>query len=131
MKVTLPKILAVKQALEALNLMSIPVIEENDIDSVISVFIVGLSDRPSDFDALITTISGERKMWSEEIEEAKQVMRDFFLATPGELSVLINQLKSVSSTLENAVMKMMQEQMIVDNLENQEIEQKQTSTEKP
>lgn len=131
MTVSLYKILAIKQAMESLNLVSIPVIDEKDIESVISLFIVGLADREEDFNKLLNTISGESRLWSEDITESHKVLYDFFTLIPRELSVLINQLKSVSSTLENAVMKMMQEEMNTQNsVENQETLQNPTSSEK-
>ena len=131
MTVSLYKILAIKQAMESLNLVSIPVVDEKDIESVISLFIVGLADREEDFNKLLNTISGESKLWSEDMIESSKVLYDFFTLIPRELSVLINQLKSVSSTLENAVMKMMQEEMNTQNsVENQETLQNPTSSEK-
>ncbi len=131
MTVSLYKILAIKQAMESLNFVSIPVIDEKDIESVISLFIVGLADREEDFNKLLNTISGESKLWSEDMIESHKVLHDFFTLIPRELNVLINQLKSVSSTLENAVMKMMQEEMNTPNsVENQETLQNPTSLEK-
>jgi len=123
MKVSLYKILAVKSALESLNLMAIPETEENDIESLIAIIIVGLADRPDQFNTFISTIADETKMWSEDIDSSVAIMKDFFSLIPHQLNVLMNQLKSVSSTLENAVMKMMREEMALDQiLESQEKE---------
>jgi hypothetical protein len=124
MKISLYKILAVKEALESLNLVSIPVLQDDDIDAAISLFIVGLADREDDFNKLLNTITGENKLWSEDMKASKEALHDFFTLIPQELSVLMNQLRSVSSTLENAVMKTMMEEMnIQNNVENQEKEQ--------
>ena len=132
MTVSLYKILAIKQALESLNLLAIPVIEENDTQGVVSMIIVGLADRPDDFNNLLKTISGEAKAWDDNLKEAEQVLLDFFALIPAELSVLINQLKSVSSTLENAVTQMMREEMLgIDNSVIPDQEQKQTTSETP
>jgi hypothetical protein len=132
MTVSLYKILAIKQALESLNLLAIPVIEENDTQGVVSMIIVGLADRPDDFNNLLKTISGEAKAWDDNLKEAEQVLLDFFALIPAELSVLINQLKSVSSTLENAVTQMMREEMLgIDNSVIPDQEQKQTTLETP
>ena len=132
MTVSLYKILAIKQALESLNLLAIPVIEDNDTQRVVSMIIVGLADRPDDFNNLLKTISGEAKAWDDNLKEAEQVLLDFFALIPAELSVLINQLKSVSSTLENAVTQMMREEMLgIDNSVIPDQEQKQTTLETP
>jgi len=132
MTVSLYKILAIKQALESLNLLAIPVIEDNDTQGVVSMIIVGLADRPDDFNNLLKTISGEAKAWDDNLKEAEQVLIDFFALIPAELSVLINQLKSVSSTLENAVTQMMREEMLgIDNSVIPDQEQKQTTLETP
>ncbi|HPJ87262.1 MAG TPA: hypothetical protein PLU55_04060, partial [Candidatus Pacearchaeota archaeon] len=132
MTVSLYKILAIKQALESLNLLAIPVIEDNDTQGVVSMIIVGLADRPDDFNNLLKTISGEAKAWDDNLKEAEQVLLDFFALIPAELSVLINQLKSVSSTLENAVTQMMREEMLgIDNSVIPDQEQKQTTLETP
>lgn len=132
MTVSLYKILAIKQALEALNLMAIPVIEDNDTQRVVSMIIVGLADRPDEFNNLLKTISGEAKAWDDNLKEAEQVLLDFFALIPAELSVLINQLKSVSSTLENVVTQMMREDMLgIDNSVIPDQEQKQTTLETP
>ena len=132
MTVSLYKILAIKQALESLNLLAIPVIEENDTQGVVSMIIVGLADRPDDFNNLLKTISGEAKAWDDNLKEAEQVLLDFFALIPAELSVLINQLKSVSSTLENAVTQMMREEMLgINNSVIPDQEQKQTTLETP
>jgi len=132
MTVSLYKILAIKQALESLNLLAIPVIEENDTQGVVSMIIVGLADRPDEFNNLLKTISGEAKAWDDNLKEAEQVLLDFFALIPAELSVLINQLKSVSSTLENAVTQMMREEMLgIDNSVIPDQEQKQTTLETP
>jgi len=132
MTVSLYKILAIKQALESLNLMAIPVIEDNDTQRVVSMIIVGLADRPDEFNNLLKTISGEAKAWDDNLKEAEQVLLDFFALIPAELSVLINQLKSVSSTLENAVTQMMREEMLgIDNSVIPDQEQKQTTLETP
>ena len=69
--------------MESLNLVSIPVIDEKDIESVISLFIVGLADREEDFNKLLNTISGESKLWSEDITESHKVLYDFLLLFPG------------------------------------------------
>lgn len=124
MKVSLYKILAVKNSLESLNLMAIPEMKDDDIESMISIIIVGLSDRPDDFNNLISTISEEKKIWAEDIMGAIGVLRDFFTLIPGQLNVLISQLRSVSNTLENAVMKMMKEEMIEQIAENPDKEVK-------
>lgn len=129
MKVSLHKVLAVKVALESLNLLSIPVIEDGDIDAVISLFLVGLADRPEDFNALLNAVSGEAKFWDEDLEEAQKVLADFFALIPRELSVLIEQLKSVSNTLENAVTQMMREELQTENLATPESEMRETITE--
>ena len=132
MTVSLYKILAIKQALESLNLLVIPVIEDNDTQRVVSMIIVGLADRPDEFNNLLKTISGEAKAWDDNLKEAEQVLLDFFALIPAELSVLINQLKSVSSTLENAVTQMMREEMLgIDNSVIPDQEQKQTTLETP
>ena len=132
MTVSLYKILAIKQALESLNLLAIPVIEDNDTQRVVSMIIVGLADRPDDFNNLLKTISGEAKAWDDNLKEAEQVLLDFFALIPAELSVLINQLKSVSSTLENVVTQMMREDMLgIDNSVIPDQEQKQTTLETP
>jgi hypothetical protein len=132
MTVSLYKILAIKQALESLNLLAIPVIEDNDTQGVVSMIIVGLADRPDEFNNLLKTISGEAKAWDDNLKEAEQVLLDFFALIPAELSVLINQLKSVSSTLENAVTQMMREEMLgIDNSVIPDQEQKQTTLETP
>ncbi|OQC53963.1 MAG: hypothetical protein BWX53_00478 [Parcubacteria group bacterium ADurb.Bin016] len=132
MTVSLYKILAIKQALESLNLLAIPVIEDNDTQRVVSMIIVGLADRPDEFNNLLKTISGEAKAWDDNLKEAEQVLLDFFALIPAELSVLINQLKSVSSTLENAVTQMMREEMLgIDNSVIPDQEQKQTTLETP
>mgnify|MGYP001009185467 FL=1 len=132
MTVSLYKILAIKQALESLNLMAIPVIEDNDTQRVVSMIIVGLADRPDEFNNLLKTISGEAKAWDDNLKEAEQVLLDFFALIPAELSVLINQLKSVSSTLENVVTQMMREDMLgIDNSVIPDQEQKQTTLETP
>jgi len=132
MTVSLYKILAIKQALESLNLLAIPVIEDNDTQRVVSMIIVGLADRPDEFNNLLKTISGEAKAWDDNLKEAEQVLLDFFALIPAELSVLINQLKSVSSTLENAVTQMMREEMLgIDNSVIPDQEQKQTTSETP
>ena len=132
MTVSLYKILAIKQALESLNLFAIPVIEDNDTQRVVSMIIVGLADRPDEFNNLLKTISGEAKAWDDNLKEAEQVLLDFFALIPAELSVLINQLKSVSSTLENAVTQMMREDMLgIDNSVIPDQEQKQTTLETP
>jgi len=132
MTVSLYKILAIKQALESLNLLAIPVIEDNDTQGVVSMIIVGLADRPDDFNNLLKTISGEAKAWDDNLKEAEQVLLDFFALIPAELSVLINQLKSVSSTLENVVTQMMREDMLgIDNSVIPDQEQKQTTLETP
>jgi len=132
MTVSLYKILAIKQALESLNLLAIPVIEDNDTQGVVSMIIVGLADRPDEFNNLLKTISGEAKAWDDNLKEAEQVLLDFFALIPAELSVLINQLKSVSSTLENAVTQMMREEMLgIDNSVIPDQEQKQTTSETP
>lgn len=129
MKVSLHKVLAVKVALESLNLLSIPVIEDGDIDAVISLFLVGLADRPEDFNALLNAVSGEAKFWDEDLEEAQKVLADFFALIPRELSVLIEQLKSVSNTLENAVTQMMREELQTEDLATPESEMRETITE--
>ena len=129
MKVSLHKVLAVKVALESLNLLSIPVIEDGDIDAVISLFLVGLADRPEDFNALLNAVSGEAKFWDEDLEEAQKVLADFFALIPRELSVLIEQLKSVSNTLENAVTQMMREELQREDLATPESEMRETITE--
>jgi len=132
MTVSLYKILAIKQALESLNLFAIPVIEDNDTQRVVSMIIVGLADRPDEFNNLLKTISGEAKAWDDNLKEAEQVLLDFFALIPAELSVLINQLKSVSSTLENVVTQMMREDMLgIDNSVIPDQEQKQTTLETP
>lgn len=132
MTVSLYKILAIKQALEALNLFAIPVIEDNDTQGVVSMIVVGLADRPDEFNNLLKTISGEAKAWDDNLKEAEQVLLDFFALIPAELSVLINQLKSVSSTLENVVTQMMREEMLgIDNSVIPDQEQKQTTLETP
>lgn len=132
MTVSLYKILAIKQALESLCLLAIPVIEDNDTQRVVSMIIVGLADRPDEFNNLLKTISGEAKAWDDNLKEAEQVLLDFFALIPAELSVLINQLKSVSSTLENAVTQMMREEMLgIDNSVIPDQEQKQTTLETP
>lgn len=96
------------------------------------MIIVGLADRPDDFNNLLKTISGEAKAWDDNLKEAEQVLLDFFALIPAELSVLINQLKSVSSTLENAVTQMMREEMLgIDNSVIPDQEQKQTTLETP
>ena len=56
MTVSLYKILAIKQALEALNLFAIPVIEDNDTQGVVSMIIVGLADRPDEFNNLLKSL---------------------------------------------------------------------------
>ena len=129
MKVSLQKVLAVKVALESLNLLSIPVIDEKDIDAVISLFMVGLADRPDDFNALLNAISEEAKFWDEDLEEAQKVLADFFALIPRELSVLIEQLRSVSNTLENAVTQMMREELQTEDLATPESEMRETITE--
>lgn len=129
MKVSLQKVLAVKVALESLNLLSIPVIDEKDIDAVISLFMVGLADRPDDFNALLNAISEEAKFWDEDLEEAQKVLADFFALIPRELSVLIEQLKSVSNTLENAVTQMMREELQTEDLATPESVTMETITE--
>ena len=132
MTVSLYKILAIKQALESLNLMAIPVIEDNDTQRVVSMIIVGLADRPDEFNNLLKTSTGEAKAWDDNLKEAEQVLLDFFALIPAELSVLINQLKSVSSTLENVVTQMMREDMLgIDNSVIPDQEQKQTTLETP
>lgn len=132
MTVSLYKILAIKQALESLNLLAIPVIEDNDTQRVVSMIIVGLADRPDEFNNLLKTISGEAKAWDDNLKEAEQVLLDFFALIPAELSVLINQWKSVSSTLENVVTQMMREEMLgIDNSVIPDQEQKQTTLETP
>ena len=132
MTVSLYKILAIKQALESLNLLAIPVIEDNDTQRVVSMIIVGLADRPDEFNNLLKTISGEAKAWDDNLKEAEQVLLDFFALIPAELSVLITQLKSVSSTLENVVTQMMREDMLgIDNSVIPDQEQKQTTLETP
>lgn len=132
MTVSLYKILAIKQALESLNLFAIPVIEDNDTQGVVSMIIVGLADRPDEFNNLLKTISGEAKAWDDNLKEAEQVLLDFFALIPAELSVIINQLKSVSSTLENVVTQMMREEMLgIDNSVIPDQEQKQTTLETP
>lgn len=132
MTVSLYKILAIKQALESLCLLAIPVIEDNDTQRVVSMIIVGLADRPDEFNNLLKTISGEAKAWDDNLKEAEQVLLDFFALIPAELSVLINQLKSVSSTLENVVTQMMREDMLgIDNSVIPDQEQKQTTLETP
>lgn len=129
MKVSLQKVLAVKVALESLNLLSIPVIDEKDIDAVISLFMVGLADRPDDFNALLNAISEEAKFWDEDLEEAQKVLADFFAIIPRELSVLIEQLRSVSNTLENAVTQMMREELQTEDLATPESVTMETITE--
>lgn len=129
MKVSLQKVLAVKVALESLNLLSIPVIDEKDIDAVISLFMVGLADRPDDFNALLNAISEEAKFWDEDLEEAQKVLADFFALIPRELSVLIEQLRSVSNTLENAVTQMMREELQTEDLATPESVTMETITE--
>ena len=132
MKVSLYKILEVKQALESLDLLAIPVVEDNDIDLLVSMIIVGLADRTDKFDELLTAISDEPKLWSENLEEAKEVLHNFFTLIPSELSVLINQLRSVSSTLENVVTQMMRSEMSPEeNMAIPEQEAKLTNSETP
>lgn len=129
MKVSLYKILAVKTALESLNLLAIPDVNENDIESIVGIFVVGLSDRPDEFNNLINIISDEQYEWSDDLIKAQKVLKDFFTLIPKELSVLVTQLKSVSSTLENVVTKMMKEEMSQVNMENLDLEMNQSSSE--
>jgi len=111
MKVTLYKVLAIKKAIKTFDMLSIPDIDETDYDSIASVFIVGLSEDPSAFNELISTLADEGKDWSENLREAVDILKDFFIESPNVIKILIHQLKIVNETLKDAVLQMMQQGM--------------------
>jgi len=124
MTVSLYKILAIKKALESLNIMAIPNVEDGDIDSVVSMFIVGLAEDSEAFNTLLNTITGDAKDWANEYTSAIDALKSFFGLIPGELNILMNQLKSVSSTLQDVVTNMMNQDKMMEVVDSQEKEPK-------
>jgi len=111
MKVTLYKILAIRNAFEKLQILAIPM-EDDDIEiqKIIALLIVGLADRKDDFNALINSISDEAKEWDNNLDDAIKVLSDFFALIPAELNVLMKQLTYADSMLKELVGQSLKEE---------------------